>query len=186
MARLIYSMNVSLDGYIEDASGSLDWSVPDAAVHTFWNDYQRTLGTYLMGRRMYEAMAVWDTMLDVPDQSRETYDFAEGWKTVDKVVFSRTLDSVSTARTRLEREFDPAAIRALKADSSADIEIAGPGIAAHAIRAGLVDEYLVVVVPCIIGGGKPWLPAGVRVDLTLLEERRFANGCVLLRYAPRA
>jgi len=182
MARLIYGMNASLDGYIEDASGSFDWSEPDPAVHTFWNDYQRNLGTYLFGRRMYETMAVWETMLDTPGQPPEIRDFAEGWKAVDKVVFSRTLESVSTARTRIEREFDPAAIRELKAAASADLAIEGPNIAAQAIKAGLVDEYLVMVSPVIVGGGKPWLPPDVRINLTLVEERPVENGCVLLRY----
>jgi len=186
MGRLIYAMNASLDGYIEDATGSFDWSEPVPAVHTFWNDYQRSLGTYLFGRRMYETMAVWETMLDVPGEAPEIYDFAEGWKGVDKIVFSRTLESVSTARTRLEREFDPAAIRALKASSSADLAIEGPNLAAHAIRAGLVDEYHVMVVPIIVGGGKRWLPDGVRVELELLDERRFPNGSVLIRYTARS
>jgi dihydrofolate reductase len=181
MARLIYSAIASLDGYTADADGHFDWSAPDEEVHAFVNDLERPVGTYLYGRRMYDVMAVWETMPH--DQSAAMNDFAELWRAADKVVYSRTLEAPSTPRTRLEREFDPDAVRQLKAAATRDIGVGGPELAGQAIAAGLVDEYQLFLNPIIVGGGSRALPDGVRMPLELLEERRFANGVVYLRYA---
>ena len=185
MGRLVSSFITSLDGYVEDAAGRFDWGAPDAEVHASFNDEARATGTHLCGRRLYEVMQYWETAHEEPDRSTETLDFARSWQAADKVVYSTTLPEPVTARTRIERTFDPAAVARLKAESEADISIGGPLLAAHAIRAGLVDEYRRVIVPVVVGGGKPWLPAGVRIDLELLDERRFAGGAVLLAYRPR-
>jgi dihydrofolate reductase len=185
MAKLTYAAITSLDGYIEDAEGRFDWAMPDAEVHAFVNDLERPIGTHLYGRRMYETMAVWQTIGDEPGVSAAEADFGEVWRGLDKVVYSTTLDAVSTPRTRLEREFDPGAIRRLKEDADRDMSIAGPGLAQHAFRAGLVDEVHLFVFPVIVGGGKPGLPGGVRLDLELLDERRFGNGVVHLRHRTR-
>jgi len=182
MAQLIYAAIASLDGFIEDADGSFDWAAPDEEVHAFVNDLERPVGTYLYGRRMYETMAVWDTMPldDEPDVMR---DFAELWRAADKVVYSRTLADVSTGRTRLERQFDVDAVRRLKRDSARDIAIGGAELAAQAIEAGLVDELQLFLKPVIVGGGKHSLPTTVERHLELREERRFGDGTVYLGYA---
>jgi dihydrofolate reductase len=185
MARLIYSGITSLDGYVADEDGGFDWSVPDEEVHTFVNDLERPVGTYLYGRRMYEVMAAWET-LPLAGQPPLMADFATIWRAADKVVYSRTLDSVSTARTRIEREFDPEAVRQLKTSAAADLSVGGPELAAQAIRAGLVDEWWLLVSPVVVGGGKQFLPDDVRLNLELLDERRFGNGVVHLRYRSRS
>jgi dihydrofolate reductase len=193
MAKLTYTAITSLDGYIEDEGGKFDWAVPDPEVHTFINDLERPIGTYLFGRRMYETMAVWQTIgLEPAGASTgeatsppEELDFAELWRAADKVVYSRTLDAVWTPRTRLERELDPGAVRRLKDATERDLSISGPDLAQHAFAAGLVDEVHLFLCPVVVGGGKPGLPRGVRVDLELLDERRFGNGVVYMHHATR-
>jgi dihydrofolate reductase len=182
MANLIYSAIMSLDGYIEDQSGKFDWAVPDEAVHRFINDLERAAGTYLYGRRMYETMAGWETDPSVAAESPWMGDFAAIWRAADKIVYSRTLETVSTARTRLKRDFDPEAVRQLKATTKQDILIGGPALAAHAFRARLVDECHLFLVPIVVGGGKRSLPDDVRLALELVAERRFGDGMVHLRY----
>jgi dihydrofolate reductase len=185
VAALIYSAIMSLDGYVADENGNFDWAIPDEEVHAFVNDLERPVGTYLYGRRMYEVMAFWekaDTLADEPPQFR---DFAEIWQAAEKVVYSRSLDAVTTARTRLEREFDPEAVRRLKARAERDIGVGGPHLAAEAIRAGLVDEYHLFVNPVVVGGGNRALADGVHVNLELLDEHLFRNGVVYLRYRTR-
>lgn len=182
MARLIYSAIMSVDGCIADESGRFDWAMPDEEVHSFINELERSAGTSLYGRRMYEVMAVWETMGSAPEEPPYIQDYARIWQAADKVVYSTTLADVSSARTRIERAFDPEAIRQMKADLERDILIGGPTLAAHAIEAGLVDEYQLFVAPVAVGGGLRFFPGGVRVDLTLLDERRFRNGMVYLRY----
>lgn len=179
MARLIYSAIASLDGYVEDESGTFDWAAPDAEVHAFVNDLERPIATYLYGRRMYETMVYWETD---DDQAPEARDYAEIWRAAEKVVYSRTLEGVSSEKTRLEREFDVGAIRALKERATADLSIGGAELAGQAIAEGLVDEVLLFLCPVVVGGGKPALPHGVKVGLDLVEERRFGNGVVYLRY----
>jgi dihydrofolate reductase len=186
MARLIYSAITSLDGYINDEDGNFDWAAPDEEVHRFVNDLERPVGTYLLGRRMYETLAVWETMPTGGDQSPAIGDFAGIWRAADKVVYSRTLDTVATARTRIERDFDPEAVRRLKASADADLTVGGPGLAANAFRAGLVDECHLFLSPVVVGGGTPSLPDKVRVELELLDERRFGNGVVHLHYRTRS
>ena len=186
MAKLIYSAITSLDGYVADRDGSFDWAAPDEEVHAFVNDLERPVGTYLYGRRMYETMVYWETAHTLPDQPPFIQDFAGIWQAADKIVFSRTLEAVSSARTRIEREFDPKAVRELKATARADIAVGGPGLAAHAIKAGLVDELRLFLVPIAIGSGNRVIPDNLRVELELLGERRFANGTVYLRYAVSA
>ena len=181
MARLIYSATSSLDGYVADRDGNFDWTEPSEEVHAFVNDLLRPIGTYLFGRRLYEVMTVWET-LDLSDQPAPIRDFAEIWQAADKIVYSRTLDAVSTARTRLEREFDPEAVRRMKEAASRDLLVGGPGLAAHALRAGLVDECHLFLVPIVVGGGTRYLPDDIRLELELLEDRRFADGTVYLRY----
>ena len=180
MAKLIYSAITSLDGYVADEDGSFDWAVPDDEVHTFVNDLERPIGTYLYGRRMYEVMVGWETA--PADQRPITQDFAEIWQAADKVVYSKTLETVSSARTRIERDFDPEAVRQMKATAGRDITVGGPDLAAQAITAGLVDECHLFVVPIVLGGGKQSLPNNVHVLLELLGERRFGNGVVHLHY----
>ena len=177
MAKLIYSAIASLDGYIEDERGKFDWAAPDAEVHHFVNEMERPIGTYLYGRRMYETMVYWETARGEEPQIR---DYAEIWQAADKVVYSTTLEGVSSARTRLERGFDPAAVRRLKSDADRDLSVGGPGLAAHALQAGLVDECHLFLHPVTVGGGKPALPAGVRLELH--DERRFESGVVFLSY----
>jgi dihydrofolate reductase len=179
MAKLIYSGIASLDGYVVDAGGNFDWAAPDAEVHAFVNDLERPVGTYLYGRRMYETMAVWETM---DDPAPEMRDYGELWRAADKVVYSRTLESVSTPRTRLERELAPDAVRALVADASRDVSVGGPTLAGAALAAGLVDEIQLFLNPIAVGGGTPALPHGLRVGLELLDHRRFAGGVVYLSY----
>ncbi len=181
MARLIYSAIASLDGYTADASGGFEWAAPGAEVHAFVNDLERDAGTYLYGRRMYETMTVWET-LDVSAASAPVREYAAIWRAADKVVYSRTLAAASTPRTRIERELDPEAVRQMKARAGRDLTVGGPGLAAHALRAGLVDECHLFLVPVVVGGGTRALPDGVRIDLELADERRFADGIVYLRY----
>jgi dihydrofolate reductase len=185
MARLIYTAIASLDGYIADADGKFDWAEPDEEVHTFINDLERPVGTYLLGRRMYEVLAYWDDPPALDEQPSFVQGFAEIWQAVDKVVYSRTLETARTGRTRIERDFDPEAIRRLKAESDRDVAVGGPELAAQAIRAGLVDNYQMFVVPVVVGGGKQALPPDVRIELDLLDERRFRNGTVFLHYRTR-
>jgi dihydrofolate reductase len=193
MAKLTYAAITSLDGYIEDEAGKFDWAAPDPEVHAFVNDLERPVGTYLYGRRMYETMAVWQTVGGEPADTSpaqaapapEELDFAEVWRAADKVVFSRTLDAVSTPRTRLEREFDPAIVRRMKDAADRDLSVSGPGLAQHAFAAGLVDEVHLFLFPVVVGGGKLGLPRGVRLELGLLDERRFGNGVVHLLYGRR-
>ena len=182
MAHLIYSAMTSLDGYIEDRDGRFDWAAPDEEVHRFVNDLERTAGTHLYGRRMYETMMVWETDPSFAAESPILGDYAEIWQAVDKIVYSRTLETVSTRRTRIERSFDPEAIKRLKETAEQDISIGGPEIAAHAFRAGLIDECQLYIAPIVVGGGKPSLPDDVRLELELLEERAFGSGMVFLRY----
>jgi dihydrofolate reductase len=181
MAKLIYTTLESLDGYVADTDGKFDWAEPDEEVHAFVNELERPVGTHLLGRRMYEVLVYWET-LDLVDEPPVIRDFAEIWRAADKVVYSRTLEAVASARTRIEREFDPEAVRRLKADADRDLSVGGPGLAAHAFAAGLVDELHLFVAPVAVGGGTRSLPDGVRVDLELLDERRFANGTVYLHY----
>lgn len=184
MARLIYSALASLDGYVADENGNFDWAEPDEEVHRFVNDLERPVGTHLYGRRMYEVMVFWETV-DVAGAPPFLQDYAEIWRAADKVVYSTTLEEVSTARTRLERIFDPYAVRRMKAQAGRDISIGGPELAAQAIAAGLVDELQLFVAAAVVGGGKRWLPDHVRLDLELLDERRFESGVVFLRYRLR-
>jgi dihydrofolate reductase len=182
VGRLIYGAIASLDGYVADADGNFDWAAPDDEVHAFVNELQRAAGTQLLGRRMYDVLAVWETIDTAPDQAPVIREFADLWRGSDKVVYSRTLESVSTARTRLERDFDPEAVRALKADADRDLTVGGPGLAEQALRAGLVDEVYLFLSPVVVGGGTRALPDGLRLDLTLVDERRFRNGVVYLGY----
>jgi dihydrofolate reductase len=183
MAKLIYSSIASLDGYIEDRDGNFGWAEPDEEAHTFMNDLARPVGTHLYGRRMYETMAVWETDPALADHSDVTRDFAQIWQAADKIVYSKTLEEAVTSRTRTERDFDPEAIRRMKDSAESDLIVGGPGLAAHALRAGLVDEFQLFVAPIVVGGGKQSLPDDVRLKLELLEQRRFGNGMVYLRYS---
>ena len=182
MAKLIYSALTSLDGYINDEDGTFDWAAPDEEVHRFVNDLGRPVGTYLLGRRMYETLAVWETMPTGGDQSPAIGDFAGIWRAADKVVYSTTLETVSSAQTRIERAFDPEAVRQLKTTAERDLIVGGPGLAAQAIRAGLVDEWQLLLVPVVVGGGIRFFPDDVRLTLELLDERPFGNGTIHLRY----
>jgi dihydrofolate reductase len=184
MGELIYSAIASLDGYVSDEAGNFDWAAPDEEVHTFVNDLERPVGTYLYGRRMYEVMASWEDAQAQADEPPFVREYGEIWRAADKIVFSRTLERVSSARTRIERRFDQEAIRVFKAEAERLISGGGPELAAQAIEAGLVDELRVFVVPIVIGWGHPALPR-VRVPLDLLDERRFASGFVYLRYRVR-
>ena len=182
MAKLIYSTIASLDGYVEDAEGEFNWSAPDEEVHAFVNDLERPIGTYLYGRRMYETMVFWETVSAGADESPVFRDYAEIWRAAEKIVYSRALKTVSSASTRVEREFDRDAVRRLKQSSGADISVGGAELAGHAIGAGLVDECHLFLCPIVVGGGKRALPASVRAQLELLDERRFRNGVVHLHY----
>jgi dihydrofolate reductase len=177
----MYSAIMSLDGYVADQDGKFDWAEPDEEVHTFVNDLERPVGTYLYGRRMFEVMVAWET-LPLAGEPSYIQDFAEIWRAADKIVYSTTLDSVSSARTRIERAFDPESVQQLKATAGRDILVGGPNLAAQAIRTGLVDEYHLLVVPVAVGGGRQFFPNDVRLKLELLDERRFGNGMVHLRY----
>jgi dihydrofolate reductase len=185
LAKLIYAAITSLDGYIEDADGKFDWAEPDEEVHRFINDLERPVGIYLYGRRMYEVMVGWETDPTLADQSPIMRDFAEIWQAADKIVYSRTLETVPTAKTRIERDFDTEAIRRMKAQAGSDLSVGGPDLAAHAFRAGLVDECQLYITPIVVGGGKQFLPSDVRLKLELLDERRFGNGVVYLHYRTR-
>jgi dihydrofolate reductase len=182
MAKLIYSAITSLDGYVADDAGTFNWSVPDDEVHAFVNDLERSVGTYLYGRRMYEVMVAWedpDTFADQPPVIRE---YAELWQAADKIVYSKTLAAVSSSRTRIERDFNAEAIREMKSRAARDLSVGGPELAAQAIEAGLVDELHLFLSPIVVGGGTPSLPDGMRLELELLSERRFGNGVVQLHY----
>ena len=179
MADLIYTAIASLDGYVADEDGKWDWSVPDAEVHAFVNDLERPVGTHLYGRRMYEVLVAWETM-DDPDPLMR--DYAEIWRGAEKIVYSSTLERVSSARTRIERRFDPEAVRELKRTAASDLAIGGPTLAAEAFAAGLVDRVHLLLSPVSVGGGTPALPRGARIDLELVDERRFGNGAVHLAY----
>lgn len=185
MAKLIYSAIASLDGYVADEHGDFGWSMPDEEVHTFVNDLERPIGTYLYGRRMYVVMKVWESDEILIGQPPCMQDYAEIWRAADKIVYSRTLDSASTSRTRLERTFDPAVIRELKESVDRDISIGGSELAAQAIEAGLVDEIHLLLSPIAVGAGKPALPIHKHLRLQLLDHRRFGNGTVYLRYGSR-
>ncbi len=182
MAKLIYSAIASLDGYVADEEGKFDWAEPDDQVHAFINDLERCVGTYLYGRRMYETMAGWETDPTLAAQSDLMRDFAQIWQAADKIIYSKTLETASTRRTRIERDFEPQTVRRMKAEAGRDLAVGGPDLAAHAFRAGLVDECHLFVAPVIVGGGKQSLPADVRLELELLAERRFDGGMVHLRY----
>ena len=182
MAKLIYSTITSLDGYVADAAGTFVWAAPDEEVFRFVNDLERHVGTYLYGRRLYETMVAWETLDALADQPAEVRDFAELWRAADKIVYSTTLDTVSSARTRLEREFDPAVVGRLKASATRDITVGGPTLAAHALGAGLVDECHLFLTPIVVSGGTHWLPGNIGFSLELLDERRFAGGVVHLHY----
>jgi dihydrofolate reductase len=185
MAKLIYAAITSLDGFVADNDGNFDWSAPDEEVHAFVNDLERSIGTYLYGRRMYEVMLYWETADAAHDESPVTRDYTEIWQAADKIVFSRSLDAASSSKTRIEREFDPDAIRTLKAAADRDLSVAGAELAGQAIRAGLVDELHLFLNPIVIGSGTAALPADVRFSLELLDEHRFGSGVVHLRYRVR-
>jgi dihydrofolate reductase len=182
MAKLIYSIFASLDGYVADENGDFDWAAPDEEVHSFVNDLLRRVGVHLYGRRMYETMAVWETAPTLADRSSPMRDFAKIWQAADKIVYSRTLEAVSTSRTRIERDFDPEAVRQLRTSAGRDLVVGGPELAALAFEAGLVDECHLFVAPIVVGGGKPSLPDNLRLKLELQDEHRFAGGMVYLYY----
>jgi dihydrofolate reductase len=185
MAKLVCTGNISLDGYICDESGGFDWSAPDDEVHAFINDLERPIGTYLYGRRLYEVMAYWETADAEPGLAPVAADYAAVWRSADKIVYSATLGAATTSRTRIERIFDPQEVRALKHAAERDVSIGGPTLAAHAFRAGLVDEVVLFISPVAVGGGTRFLPAGLRLDLKLMREHHFGNGTVFLRYRVR-
>ena len=185
MAKLIYSAITSLDGYVADEDGNFDWAAPDEEVHSFVNDLERPIGTYLYGRRMYDVMVYWETAHNLADQPSFIQDFAEIWQAADKVVYSKTLETLSNARTRIERDFDPEAVRQMKESAGRDLTVGGPDLAAQAIKAGLVDEFHLFLTPIVVGGGKQSLPDNVRLKLELLSERHFGNGVVHLHYRTR-
>ena len=183
MAKLIYAINVSLDGYMEDERGNIEWGISDDEVFAFWTDFQRPIGTYLYGRRIYETMVYWETAsVKKGDQPEEIREFAQIWRAAEKIVYSQTLQSVPSARTRIEREFNPDAIRRLKESSEADITIGGPELARQAMSEGLIDECHLLVNPIVLGGGKRALQDNLRMRLELLGERRFGSGVVHLHY----
>lgn len=181
MSKLIYSALASLDGHVEDAEGRFDWAMPDDEVHAFANELERPIATHLYGRRMYETMAFWESPANTADGPAVVQEYGEIWRATDKVVYSRTLETVATAKTRIERELDPAAVRQLKETTSGDLGIGGAELAAHAIAAGLVDEFHLFLMPVVVGAGKRALP-DARLNLELLDERRFGSGAVYLRY----
>jgi dihydrofolate reductase len=182
VARLIYLAITSLDGYVADEKGNFDWAAPDEEVHTFVNDLAQGSGTYLYGRRMYEVMVYWETVQTVAHQPGYVTDFAEIWQAADKIVHSKTLEKVTSAKTKIVRDFDPEAVQQLKATSGRDIAVGGPDLAAQALRAGVVDEIHQLIAPIVVGGGNHFLPNGVQVKLELVDERRFGNGTVHLHY----
>ena len=182
MATLMYYAVASLDGYVADEDGNFDWAEPDEEVHAFINDLVRPTGTYLYGRLMYETMTAWETDATLAAQSDVIRDFAQIWQAADKIVYSRTLKEPSTARTRIEREFNPEAVREIKTSAGADLAVGGPNLAAHAFGSGLVDECHLFLAPIVVGSGKPSLPGHVRLELELVDERRFRGGMVYLHY----
>jgi len=182
MAKLIYSAIASLDGYVEDRGGAFDWAAPDEEVHEFVNELERPIGTYLYGRRMYETMVYWERAGAGEGDSRASRDFADIWRAAEKIVYSRTLSSPSSARTRIEPEFDAGAIRRLKETSSADLTVGGVELACHALTAGLVDECHLFLMPVVVGAGKPAFAQDVPIRLELLDERHFRRGAVHLHY----
>lgn len=186
MAKLIYSGFTSLDGYVADDNGNFNWAELDEEVLAFINDRERQVGTYLLGRKMYETMAVWETPDVIPDPTPAMLEFLPIWQAAEKIVYSTTLQTVSMANTRLERKFEPDVVRELKAGATRDFAMGGPALAAHAIRAGLVDEYNLLIAPIIAGSGNPYLPGKVAVKLELLDERRFNNGLVHVRYRAKS
>jgi len=186
VAKLIYTAITSLDGYVADEKGNFDWAEPDEEVHTFVNDLERPVGTHLYGRRMYEVLVVWETPETFAEQDPIMLDYAAVWQAADKIVYSTTLQTVSSARTRIERAFDPAAVRAMKEAATSDMSVSGPHLAAQAFEAGLVDEIHLLVSPMVVGGGNQALPDHVRLPLELLDERRFGNGVIYLRYRIRS
>ncbi len=185
MAKLIYSAITSLDGYVNDQDGNFDWAEPGEEVHAFVNQLERPIGTYLYGRRLYETMVYWETAHTLADQGPVEREYTELWQAADKVVYSRTLGTVGSARTRIERHFDPDAVRQMKAVSERDITVGGSNLAAQAIRAGLVDECHLFVAPILVGGGTHAFPDDVHLPLELVDERRFGNGMVHLHYRTR-
>jgi dihydrofolate reductase len=185
MGKLIYSMITSLDGYVADNDGNFDWAAPDEEVHTFVNDLERPIGTYLYGRRMYEVMRYWETAHALTDQPSFMQDYAQKWRAADKIVYSKTLETASSARTRIERDFDPKAVLRMKAQAERDISVGGPDLATQVLKTGLVDECHLFVTPIVVGGGKRSLPNDVRLELELLDERRFEGGVVHLHYRTR-
>ncbi len=182
MAKLIYGSNMSLDGFTEDADGRFDWAPPDEAVFAFITEFMRTAGTYLYGRRMYETLAVWETDAELANHSELAVRYAAAWQAADKIVYSSTLAEPYTAKTRIERRFDPQVVRRLKASSEHDLLVGGPTLAAQAMASGLVDEVALWVAPIVLGGRKPALPPAVRTDLELIAEQRFDSGIVYLHY----
>ena len=180
MAKLIYSAITSLDGYIEDENGNFDWAAPDEDVHTFINDLERPIGTYLYGRRMYDVMVGWETVHTHSHQPSYALEFARIWQAANKIVFSKMMTTVSSARTQIVRDFDPGSIRRMKVSAERDISIGGANLAAQTIKAGLVDEIHLFVTPILVGDGKQSLPSNVRMKLELLNENRFSNGMVHL------
>jgi dihydrofolate reductase len=181
MARLIYIGIASLDGYVADSSGNFDWSAPDEEVHAFVNELERDAGTHLYGRRMYEVMSAWETM-GGPEDPPVIQDYARIWQGADKIVYSGSLAHAATSRTRVERTFNPDAVRELKASAGGSISIGGATLAAAALRAGLVDECRIFLNPVAVGGGLRFLPDGLKLRLELQDERRFGNGVVYLSY----
>ncbi len=186
MAKLIYSAIASADGYVEDAAGAFDWAAPEEELFGFINELERPVGTYLYGRRMYQTMVYWETAHTEPDQPPYVQEFIGIWQAAEKIVFSKNIDSVASARTRIERNFDPEVVRQLKSATEQDITVGGADLAGQAIKAGLVDELQLFLVPVIVGGGKQALPDTFRSDLELLDMRRFACGAVYLRYCPKS
>jgi dihydrofolate reductase len=186
MAKLIYSAFTSLDGYVADETGNFDWAELSDEVHAFINRRERQIGTYLFGRKMYETVAVWESPDMLPPLTPVAMEFAPIWRAAEKIVYSTTLQQVTTAKTRLERRFEADVVRELKAGATRDLEVGGPTLAAHAIRAGLVDEYHLLIAPIIAGGGNPYLPGEISVRLELLDERRFDNGLVYVRYRAKS
>jgi len=185
VAKLIYSTITSLDGHVADKDGNFDWAAPDEEVHAFVNDLERKVGTYLYGRRMYEVMRYWETAHTLAGQPPVERDYAQIWRAADKTVYSKTLESVSSARTRIERDFDPETVRRMKALAERDISVGGPDLATQALEAGLVDECHLFVTPIVVGGGKRSLPQNIRLELELLDEHRFEGGVVHLHYRIR-
>jgi dihydrofolate reductase len=186
IAKLIYSAIASLDGYVADEEGNFDWAAPGEELHSFVNELERPIGLYLYGRRMYETMVYWENVDGLEEQPPHIRDYAEIWRATEKIVYSRTLDEALSARTRIEHEFNPDEIRRLKAEAERDISIGGPELAAEAIRAGLVDELHLFLHPIVVGGGNPALPSDVRIELELIDERRFGSGVVHLHYRTRS